>query len=207
MILESCAVLICNLKLYCCLRKYVNQNCWNAKSLTLDGVGTIVQPSLTASFHLIVCTISSCVKCKSFPRDLIFFGSSFWYLEQIRGNQISNFYLVHCSFTSMSHHLGGNYLFCTNQLSVGIFQWQGKGPETKWKGLYLTKDDPSWVIFFTRLSICCKVFARTACPTVKVLSFSRLDGWIGRKVGAFDKPVSQHVIFYGTYWFQKDSQV
>ena len=41
---------------------------------------------LTASFHLMVCTISSWVRWASFPLDLIFFGSSFWYLGQgVRG--------------------------------------------------------------------------------------------------------------------------
>lgn len=35
---------------------------------------------LTACFHFINCTNSSWMQCASFPRDLIFFGSSFWYL-------------------------------------------------------------------------------------------------------------------------------
>ena len=37
---------------------------------------------LTASFHLMVWTSSSCVRCPSFPRPLIFLGRSFWYLQQ-----------------------------------------------------------------------------------------------------------------------------
>ena len=37
---------------------------------------------LTASFHLMVWTSSSCVRCPSLPRPLIFLGRSFWYLQQ-----------------------------------------------------------------------------------------------------------------------------
>ena len=36
---------------------------------------------LTICFHFIVCTSSSWLRCASLPRDLIFFGSSFWYLR------------------------------------------------------------------------------------------------------------------------------
>ena len=38
---------------------------------------------LTANFHLIVWTNSSWTRWASFPRDLIFFGRSFWYLKKI----------------------------------------------------------------------------------------------------------------------------
>ena len=38
---------------------------------------------LTANFHLIVWTSSSWTRWASFPRDLIFFGRSFWYLKKI----------------------------------------------------------------------------------------------------------------------------
>lgn len=41
--------------------------------------------TLTASFHLMVCTSSSCVKWASFPLDLIFFGNSFWNLGAKKG--------------------------------------------------------------------------------------------------------------------------
>lgn len=36
---------------------------------------------LTICFHFIVCTSSSWLRCASLPRDFIFFGSSFWYLQ------------------------------------------------------------------------------------------------------------------------------
>ncbi len=39
---------------------------------------------LTASFHFIVWTSSSCTRWASLPLALIFFGSSVWYLKETR---------------------------------------------------------------------------------------------------------------------------
>ena len=65
---------------------------------------------LTASFHLMVWTSSSCVTWPSLPLLLIFFGKSFWYLQQFK------VILVPATIQS---HFG---ICCNNSTSFWILQ-------------------------------------------------------------------------------------